>query len=243
MIQFNSAKNQLKKTTKRVLTIYGKPGTGKTTFALDSNFKTLYVHINDEGGFKIAKNLKPEQIENIDYYALPLQNEKSPLSAVNELVKALKTKNDYEVIVFDVFSDLRLLQAQHLKKTQTNSSTIHQQTWGRVATGLDVVIRDILLLNKKSNLIFLCQEYIESKKSSDNELEIVKIITDFRSNIDTKICTVSDEVIHMKRKVNGKRILDFGKNPLTSTKSRHKDIDGKELTDINLTQLLTILNK
>lgn len=140
------------------MVVYGRSGTGKTTFAATAPKPMLYIDIKDEGTASIA------DVKGIDVF------EVETFADFEDAYWWLKKNNDgkYKSIVIDTCTQLQMLVIEEiLEKKGKNKSragewgTMTKQDWGSVASLMKewlINFRD--LTNDGLQVIFIAQDRV-----------------------------------------------------------------------------------
>jgi hypothetical protein len=151
----------------RTFAIYGRPGTGKTTFAGSFPKPIAYIDIRDQGTASLRglKGVKVKQLEDIE--------------DLDEILRHLrKHHSQYKTVVLDTVSQLQqmaieeLFDGKQLKKGKRPGDwgTMTMQDWGTVTGKLKRLIIDFRdLADYGLNVVFLAQEKV-SKEEADEKV-------------------------------------------------------------------------
>lgn len=146
----------------RTFAIYGRPGTGKTTFAGTFPKPIAYIDIRDQGTASLRglKGVKVLQLEDID--------------ELEEVLRHLrKHHKEYKTVVLDTVSQLQqmaveeLFDGKQLKKGKRPGDwgTMSMQDWGTVTGKLKRLIIDFRdLADLGLNVVFLAQEKVSKEE-------------------------------------------------------------------------------
>ena len=142
----------------RTFAIYGRPGTGKTTFAGTFPKPIAYIDIRDQGTASLrgVKGIKVKQLEDIE--------------ELEDVLRHLrKHHKEYKTVVLDTVSQLQqmaieeLFDNRELKKGKRPGDwgTMSMQDWGTVTGKLKRLIIDFRdLADLGLNVVFLAQEKV-----------------------------------------------------------------------------------
>lgn len=217
MIQISKAKD-LATQGKKLITVYGEGGVGKTTFAtMNPNTpKTLVISLEDDGGLVSVNNLPVQISDNIDALNVDYTGV-SPAGGIVQTIQGI-TNLGYEVIIFDPYTNLRSKQASWLAgETQKVQPTLQQ--WGEIKAAMDMVIDHILALKRNANIIIIAHEerYTNNDSVSGNESFVIR--PNLGKGVVDKFVQYSDEVIRITLSADG-RLFDIGGTPNVVTKTR-----------------------
>ncbi len=211
--------NEVVNNKKKLITIFGKGGVGKTTFLLNNNLKKLVVVVDDDGGLESAKKLSPEiqataDIVVVDYTGL------TPIGALAKTLAEIEPMIDqYDVLIIDPISEIRSKQAKFVKTNTNGGTNLKINQWGEIADAMNQLIEDIIMLSRKTNVIISSHEETKEIEDSITENKIVKIGTVLGDKANQKLEKYCDEIIRVS-KAGNEVLFDFGINSNVMTKSR-----------------------
>jgi len=178
--------------------IFGKPGTGKTTFASTAP-KPLFL--SAEAGLLSIADKNPD--------AVVIRS----LKDLQDAHDYLKTqKHDYQTIIIDSITEINeIIKAEIEKK---NNRAIRRDDWGEVSTKIKRVIRDFRDL--PMHCIFLAQENVEKDEDT-----IVRIYPSLNGKSATEIAAACDVVGYLDiDKTLGERYMVVKEHAVLATKNR-----------------------
>lgn len=146
--------------------VYGRAGTGKTTFASSFPKPMLLLDIKDEGTDSIAD---VPDIDVVDVF------EWETLEKVYDHIKANPKK--YKTVVLDTMTQLQQLAVEKVMKDQKKSvenagawGSMTKQDWGKVAQEMKKWI--VLFRDLPCETVFLAQERIFNMEDEGSDTEI-----------------------------------------------------------------------
>lgn len=210
--------------------IYGRSGTGKTTFASTFPTPILLLDVKDQGTDSIA------DIEDID--VMEIEEWDDFEDAYYYLAKHKKT---YKTVVIDTVSQLQQLNMEHVlskKRKKVESigdwGTMTRREWGDVAGMMKEWITDYRDLPLE--VVFIAQDRVnkgEDEEDSDMLLPEVgpRLMPSVASHLNAAVSVIGNTFIKLKRvkkEVRGKIIkreravysLRLGPHPIYTTKIR-----------------------
>lgn len=215
--------NKLKDVKKKlhpVVVAYGKPGAGKTWFALNEPVgKTLYIQCIEDGGL----NEIPES-ENIDVFTFEGTN------YLLEITKLLNTEaENYDTIVIDPFNEF---YEQEIKNTMARNkvSTMRIQDWGDMLSTMRNVIRNIVQHNDKCNIVFLSHTMMKDVHAPNGSVS-TQITVPMQEKVSTFLYAMATDVIYLEMEKG--KFYGYFVNPYAYTKSRKK-IKQQKIENITL---------
>jgi len=147
--------------------IYGRSGTGKTTFASTFPTPILFLDVRDEGTDSIS-DVKNCDCADIETWA-----------QFERMYDRLRKKNKYATIVIDTFTQVeRLAQRYVLNKRPANKrenvelgrwGSLTRREWGDVSSLLKDRIDDYRHL--ADDVVFICQERVRKDGDDDDDNE------------------------------------------------------------------------
>jgi phage nucleotide-binding protein len=235
---------ELKQT--RPWAVYGRSGTGKTTFASTFPKPILLLDIEDHGTSSIA------DVAGIDVISITRWSE---FGEVYDLVTDNKYKTKYKTIVFDTISQMQLIGANHVlakkrKPTviQIDWGTMTMQDWGDLGAMMKEQIT--LFRNLPLEVVFLAQERITNNDEDSGVLapEVGPALSPaIASHLNACVDVIASTFIkRRRRKVNNKTVeidpiysMRIGPSPVYVTKVRKpkliqlpNEIDDPTYTDV-----------
>ena len=206
--------------------IYGRSGTGKTTFASTFPKPLLLLDIEDHGTDSIA------DIADIDIAPITRWNE---FEDVYDMLIA-KT-NKYKTVVWDTITQAQLLGANHIlaKKrkpqvVQIDWGTMTMQDWGDLGALMKEQIT--LYRNLPLEVVFLAQERVTTNEGDDNNVLLPEVgpalSPAIASHLNACVSIIASTFIkRRRRKQNNKTVevdpvysMRIGPNPIYTTKVR-----------------------
>lgn len=221
------------------IALYGRSGSGKTTFAGTLPTPILYLNIRDNGTESIA-----DLGDDVDVVDIETSEE------LKELIlwahkKASKDKLIYKSIVLDTMSQLQgiiveeLCEKKTLKKGQNpgDFGTLTKQEWGQVAGDLKSVIMDVRNLGITS--CFIAQERIfNAGDEEDDGLDQLepevgpKLMPSVKNDLNASVSiiantfirvrvkTIKDDKGRKRKEITKEYSLRIGPNQVYTTKIR-----------------------
>ena len=182
--------------------VYGRSGTGKTTFASTFPGPTLLLDIEDHGTDSI-RNCKHVDVANV--------TEWEDLEDIYDLVSG-KTK--YKTIVFDTITQLQILCA-NMVLAKKRKPTIETLRWGSMTMqdygDLSAAMKEVItrFRNLPLEVVFLAQERVSRDENADDSLllpEVGPALTpSVSSHLNAAVSIVASTYIkRRKRKTGGK---------------------------------------
>ena len=224
--------------------VYGRSGTGKTTFASTFPKPLLLLDIEDHGTDSIA------DIPDIDVVTITRWDE---FEAVYDTLIA--RSNRYKTVVFDTVTQMQLVGANRIlaKKrkptvVQLDWGTMTMQDWGDLGALMKEQIT--LFRNLPLEVVFLAQERITSNDESSGVLapEVGPALSPaIASHLNACVSIIASTFIkRRRRKINNKTVeinpvhsMRIGPSPVYVTKVRKPklitlpdDIDDPTYTDV-----------
>lgn len=202
----------------KLITIYGQGGIGKTTFATNNSNapKTLLISLENDGGLVAIKTLAPEIQNNIYTYDVDI-SVGSPVGAVGAVIDEI-AKMDFDVIIFDPFTNIRMKHATFLSNSAYGGK-MEFQLWGDVKRHMDALFDKILALKNNSHVIIIAHEEIKQNEDTFTGSKSMMIQPAVGNAVVEKFQQYSDEIIRVTKDEHGRK-FDFGSNPNITTKSR-----------------------
>lgn len=244
---------------RRSFVIYGRSGTGKTTFAGTFPGPILYLDVKDEGTDSISdvKDLEVMEIASLD--------------DLDEAYWWLKENpGEYKTVVIDTVSQLQQIVVEEVASTKKKKSTkragdwgsMTKQDWGEVAGILKerlINFRD--LSSDDTNVVFIAQDRtFNFEEESDDEQVLAPEVGPALSpsvarTLNAAVTMIGNTFIRMKRvkkEVNGKKktiekieyCLRIGPNPVYVTKVRKaKSFDTPDvIVDPSYDDVMEVIN-
>ena len=214
---------ELKQT--RPWAIYGRSGTGKTTFAATFPKPILLLDIEDHGTESIA------DIPDINVASITRWGQ------IDDVYDLLTAKNNkYKTVVFDTITQLQLIGANHIL-AKKRKPTVVQIDWGTMTIGdwgdLGAMMKEQITLfrNLPLEVVFLAQERITTNDDDEKVLapEVgPQLSPAIASHLNACVDVIASTYIkRRRRKVNNKTVeadpiysMRIGPNPTYVTKVR-----------------------
>lgn len=206
--------------------IYGRSGTGKTTFASTFPKPILLLDIEDHGTGSIA------DIKDIDVAQLTRWSE---FETVYDTITA--RSNKYKTVVFDTITQMQLIGANHIL-AKKRKPTVVQIDWGTMTIGdwgdLGAMMKEQITLfrNLPLDVVFLAQERITTNDSDDGVVLAPEIGPQLSPAIASHLNASVDIIVstfikRRRRKQNNKTVeiepiysMRIGPSPVYVTKVR-----------------------
>ena len=218
--------------TTRSWAVYGRSGTGKTTFASTFPGPTLLLDIEDHGTDSIAdqKHVDVAQITKWDQF-----------TEIYDLLTAKKCK--YKTVVFDTITQMQILGANHVL-SKKRKPAIEQLDWGSMTMqdygDLAALMKEKITLFRNLSIgvsislevVFLAQERVTNNESDDSTVllpEVGPALTpSIASHLNAAVTVIASTYIKRRRrklKNNKDEIipiyaLRIGPSPIYTTKVR-----------------------
>lgn len=172
----------------RTFAIYGRPGTGKTTFAGTFPKPIAYIDIRDQGTASLRglKGVKVKQLQDIE--------------ELEDILKHLRKNHKlYKTVVLDTVSQLQqmaveeLFEGKQLKKGKRPGDwgTMSMQDWGTVTGKLKRLIIDFRdLADLGLNVVFLAQEKVSREEYEEKAGSGTVLSTTVGPSVSTSVAEV-----------------------------------------------------
>lgn len=224
--------------------IYGRSGTGKTTFASTFPKPILLLDIEDHGTDSIA------DINGIDVVSITHWNE---FDAVYDALIA--KSNKYKTVVFDTITQMQLIGANHIL-SKKRKPTVVQLDWGTMTMqdwgDLGALMKEQITLyrNLPLEVVFLAQERVTNNDEDSGVLapEVGPALSPaIASHLNACVSIIASTFIkRRRRKQNNKTVevdpiysMRIGPSPIYTTKVRKprpvqlpNDIDDPTYADV-----------
>jgi len=178
--------------------IFGKPGSGKTTFASTA---PKPIFLSAEAGLLSIADKAPDAI-----IVKSLQD----LQDAHHYLKTVK--HDYQTVIIDSITEINeIIKAEIERK---NNRAIRRDDWGEVSTKIKRVIRDFRDL--PMHCIFLAQENVEKDEDT-----VIRIYPSLNGKSATEIAAACDVVGYLEiDKTLGERYMVVKEHAVLATKNR-----------------------
>ena len=190
------------------IAIYGRSGTGKTTFSTTLPTPILHIDINEDTS-RVLKGIEGIETVSID---------KSTL--LDDVYWYLHDSDKYNSIVIDTVSKLQEMHLQEyqsaLKSLDGNYAAIGFKGWGMISGKTRVDIGKFCRLGK--NLCFIAQDRKSSEESPSEDEEITPeigpaLMPSVASFLNASVdvlgnCFIRKKTVRRKRKIKGKIKID-----------------------------------
>lgn len=207
--------------------IYGESGAGKTTLALDTPGKVLYVQVLNDGG------LNGVDRDNTDIDVIELDNN-APKNLAGQLYDILddleKNSYDYSDIVIDPFNFIQ----DDLERKIAGGQPLQIQHWGNIIQVMKSLIIKANGLVSKYNITII--SHAQAKDVVLNEVvKKTKIVTALNQNVHILLLGICSDVVYCYKK-SGNIIYDLGKNSGAEAKTKNKKLE-KEVSQLDMATL------
>lgn len=214
----------------KLIIIYGEPGVGKTTFAInDTIYKSLYISCFNDSGLDGISDVKG----NIDVIKLNENDTSTPLSS--QLVKIcrqlMEDTNDYQNIVIDPFNFVQF----DAEKRINGGKILQIQHYGEIINIMKNTIGEINKLKDKYNIILIMHQDIKDIMAN-GVVKDTKILPNLLMKVHTYLHSISNECVYMSKK-KGKIIYDLGLDENAAGKTRNRELRGQHL-DLTLDKII-----
>lgn len=138
--------------------LYGRSGTGKTTFACDFPKPLLLLDVNDRGTDSVS-DVKGVSVLHCDHW-----------SDIEKAYWYLRKNKKFKTVVIDTVSmmqDLAIEQVIEDKGGTTNGRMMTKQDWGQAAALLKTWIMNYRDLNNKMEVVFIAQDRIHNGEDDE----------------------------------------------------------------------------
>jgi phage nucleotide-binding protein len=204
--------------------IYGRSGTGKTTFASTFPGPTLLLDIQDRGTDSIA-NCKHIDVANVVEW-----------EDLEDIYDLCTGKTKYKTIVFDTITQLQILGANHVL-AKKRKPAIEELRWGAMTMqdygNLAAAMKETItrFRNLPIEVVFLAQERTSHDEGSDDTVltpEVGPALTpSIASHLNACVSIIASTYIKRRRRKKGKaeeiittHSMRIGPNPIYTTKVR-----------------------
>jgi phage nucleotide-binding protein len=205
--------------------IYGRSGSGKTTFASTFPGPTLLLDIEDHGTDSISDCAHVEVAEIAEW---------EDMEDVYDMLRA--RTNKYHTVVFDTVTQLQLLCANYLlaKKRKPAIETLRwgaltMQDYGNMASAMKELITRFR--NLPLEVVFLAQERTSHDEQTNEELLVPEVgpalTPSIASHLNACVSIIAATYVKRRRRKKGKteeiipvHSMRIGPNPIYTTKVR-----------------------
>lgn len=206
MLKITKSKDFEKPNTFTIL--YGDPGSGKTYFSLNNDYKKLYISLFDDGGLSVLK-------DEFDFDIVDLSDSQNIASDIKKTCLELNSKDyDYDVIIFDPFTMIEDKCTRFIGKGQ--SLTIQQ--WGDLQRMTLAIIRELQQLRKKYNVVVIMHANVIEMSNHENKT-VHKYVPALREHPRVFLGSITNDIIYFAKVKKDYKVY-FQDAPFAYTKTR-----------------------